>query len=429
MPINSRRAVFTCLGLHTPIGNTPAAFWQALLDGTSGIRTIQAFDTSPLHCRIAGELIGYDPRSFLPATMKDARKAVGRLARTVQIGVTAAQQALSNGGPAKGQIDPFRFGIEYACVMVATELEDIVGGAFASTKHVPLGEVDLNEWGTDGLKEVPPLWMLKYLPNMPACHASIIADAQGPNNSHTATDVAGLLALGEAYRILQRDGADFFLVGGCESKINPLSLSRYNTFAPLTRSHNDDPANAVRPFDAARDGAVLGEGAAVLGLEFIETAQARGAAISAELVGFACGFDRGKTGHGLANVILNALRYAGIQPADVDHVNAGAGGWVDLDAWEARGIQESLGNDVPVVAYKGHIGNTGAAAGLVELAASVLALQSGQLPGTVNHTKPDPACPVRVHTGTPRQVTKPYALKLSFTEAGQCAAVVIRKWG
>jgi 3-oxoacyl-[acyl-carrier-protein] synthase II len=287
--------------------------------------------------------------------------------------------------------------------------------------------VDLAAWGRDGLRQVPPQWMLKYLPNMAACHASILADAQGPNNSVTAGDVAGLLALGEAYRILGRDLADAFLVGGCESKINPVSLARHNTFQPLTRK-NDAPQTAVRPFDLDRDGTAVGEAGVTFGLEELEFAKKRGAPILAELVAFASGFDRGREGPVMAGVIRNVLKQAGIRPADVDHVNAAAAGDPRLDAWEARAIAEVFGTDVPVYAPKAHFGNTGAAAGLLELAASVLALKHGELPGTPNYTTPDPGCPVRVHTGEPRPVTKPYVVKVSYTDAGQCAAAVVRKW-
>jgi len=192
---------------------------------------------------------------------------------------------------------------------------------------------------------------------------------------------------------------------------------------------NDAPEKALRPFDADRDGTVLGEGAAAFSLEELAFAQGRGATITAELVGFASGFDNGHKGAVFAKVIRNALREAGIQPSDVDHVNAGASGSPELDAFEARAIREVFGAETPVFAPRGHFGNMGAASGLVELAASVLALQHGELPGTLNHETPDPACPVAVHTGAPRPVTKPYAVKLNYTDLGQCAAVVIKKWG
>jgi 3-oxoacyl-[acyl-carrier-protein] synthase II len=260
---------------------------------------------------------------------------------------------------------------------------------------------------------------------MPACHVSINYNAQGPNNTITSVEAAGLLALGEAFRLLGRDAADYFLVGGCDSRVNPLSQSRYNSFAPLTRSHNDTPEQAVRPFDAARDGSAIGEAAAVLGLEAAEVAEKRGAKVYAELAGFASGFDRTRKGDILARVIGNALRDAGLEPADVDHVNASAGGLVEADAWEARGIRAALGG-VPVVAYKANVGNTGAAGGLVELSASVLALHGGSLPGTINCTKVAADCPVNVQVGS-RAVTKPAAVKISVTDAGQIAVAVVRK--
>ncbi len=427
MTIPKRRAVFTGLGVLTPVGIDAAAYWQSLLAGTPGVRRIGLFDPSALPCQIAAEIQGFDGKKLIPATMKEARKALNKMARAIQMGVCAAEQAMASGGPKKGQIDPFRFGIEFGCVMVATELDDLSKGGQVSCEG-PDSTVNLAKWGETGLKNVPPLWMLKYLPNMPACHVSINYDAQGPNNTVTSTETAGLMALGEAFRLLGRNAADFFLVGGCDAKTNPLSQSRYNGFYPLTKSHNDTPATAVRPFDANRDGTVIGEGATVFGLEDLEFARSRGANVLAELVGFAAGYDKGKKGPVLATVIRNALREAGVGPADVDHVNAAAGGWPELDAWEARGIREALG-DVPVVSYKGLMGNTGAASGLIELAASVLALQHGELPGTVNCDQVATDCPVNVHVGSPRKVTKPVAVKLAYTDRGQCAAAVVRKWG
>jgi 3-oxoacyl-[acyl-carrier-protein] synthase II len=426
MTTPNRRAVFTGLGALTPIGSDPVSFHQALLAGTPGVRRIANFDPAALPCQIAAEIPDFDAKKFIPADMKAARKSLKTMARTIQLGVCVAHQTMTAGGPKKGEIDPFRFGVEFGCVMVATETEDLAKGGQLSSAGTP-PHVDLAKWGSDGLKAVPPLWMLKYLPNMPACHVSINYDAQGPNNTITSSETAGLLALGEAFRLLGRNAADYFLVGGCDSKTNPLSMSRYNSFYPLTRSHNDTPVAAVRPFDAARDGTALGEAAAVFGLEDLEFASKRGATVHAELVGFASGFDKGKTGPVLAGVIRNALKEAGIQPGDVDHVNAGAGGWPDLDAWEARAIREVFGDALPVVSYKGHIGNTGAASGLVELLASVLALKTGDLPGTLNCDTVAADCPVNVHVG-PRKVTKPYAVKVTYTNLGQCAVAVIRSF-
>lgn len=424
--MSERRAVFTGLGLLTPIGSTPEAFWNSLCAGTSGIGRIRRFDPSALRCQIAGEIPDFDPKKIITAAMKDTRKSLNKMAHTIRLGLCAAQLAMTDAGLQKGQIDPFRFGVEFGCVMAATDLEDLCKGAQTSCVGDP-PEVDYNIWGREGMAQVPPLWMLKYLPNMPACHVSILFDAQGPNNSITSTDTAGLLALGEAFRLLARNSADFFLVGGCDSKINPVAIARHGLFHELVNDPTADPTTAIKPFDAARNGTVLGEGAAVFGLEELEFAQKRGAKILGELVGFASGFDKGRTGQGLAQVIRNALRDAKVDPADIGHLNAAARGSRILDAWEARAIRDVFG-DVPVFAPKGHLGNSGAASGLIELAASVLALQHGLLPGTLNYTQPDDACPVAVTTGAPTTLTRPYAVKLSVTDLGQCAAVVVKRW-
>lgn len=425
MTSSKRRAVFTGLGVLTPVGTDPASFLSALHAGTCGLKPITHFDPAALPCQIAGVIGGFDSRKVFPAAMKDARKAIVRMSRPIQLGVAAAQLAMADGGPTADQVKPERFGVEFGCLMGATEPEDLARGGQLSVAGDP-PVVDLAKWGAVGLPAVPPLWMLKYLPNMPACHVSINCNARGPNNTITSVEAAGLLALGEAFRLLGRHAADFFLVGGCDSRVNPLSQSRYNSFFPLTRTHNDTPTEAVRPFAPDRDGTVLSEAAAVFGLESLESATARGAKVYAELAGFASGCDHTKKGDVLAKVIGNALRDAGIAPGDVDHVNASAGGVPELDAWEARGIRAALG-DVPVVAYKGHLGNTGAAAGLVELAASVLAMHGGQLPGTRNCPKAADDCPVSVQVGS-RAVTKPAAVKISLTDLGQIAVAVIRKF-
>jgi 3-oxoacyl-[acyl-carrier-protein] synthase II len=422
MATTTRRAVITGLGVLTPIGTDPDTFRRALADGTSGVRAIKSFDASSLPCRVAGELPEFDARKFL--TEKDQRRSLKAMARTVRMGAAAAQLAMTDAGLKKGSVAPERFGIEFACVMVATDVDDVCGAAKASVTD---GAVDLTAWGTKGLEQIQPLWMLKYLPNMPACHASIFFDARGPNNTITASENGGLLALGEAFRILTRNQADFFLVGGVEGKVNQVSFTRHTLFSTFTR-RNDDPARAVRPFDKTRDGTTLGEAAAVFAVEDLGHAQTRRAKVYAEVVGYASGFDKGKTASVFADTIRRALADAKIRPADVDHVNAAAGGDPALDAWEARAIHAVFGTDAPVFAAKGHLGNSGAAAGLVELAASVLALKYGELPGTLNYTTPDPACPVRVHSGPPRTVTKPYAVKLSYTDLGQCSAVVVKRW-
>jgi len=424
MIANTRRAVVTGLGVVTPIGSSPAAFWDALRAGTSGIRTIRAFDPSALPCRIAGEIPDFVAKAVIE---KSYRKSLNAMARMVQLGVVASQFAMHDAGLPKGAVAPDRLGITFASVMGATDIDDLANCSHLASVG-PRQAIDMEAWGRASVPEMPPMWMLKYLPNMPACHVTILFDMQGPSNTIIPNDAAGVLAVGEAYRAVRRGAADVMLVGGSESKINPLSQARFNSFAHLTRA-NDHPAAAVRPFDRDASGTCMGEGAAAFPLEDLDHARRRGARILGEVVGFAAGLDRGLKGTVFARVIRAALADAGITPADVDHVNAHGVGIPAYDAYEARAVAAVFGpGGVPVFAPLSRFGNLGGASSVVEAACSLLALHHGELPGTINHDNPAADCPVAVHTGPPRPVTKPFAVKVASTDLGQCAAVVFKKW-
>lgn len=418
-----RRAVVTGLGVISAIGSSPAAVWAALEAGTPGVARIRAFDPTPLPCQLAGEVPDFNAKAVVE---KGYRKTLNAMSRPVQMGLVVSQLAMQDAGLAKGTVAPERIGISFASVMAATEIDDLAGASKRSSVGVRQ-QVDMAAWGEKGLPEVPPMWMLRYLPNMPACHVTVVFDMQGPSNTLIPNDAAGVMAVGEALRILRRGAADVMLVGGSEAKVNPLSMSRFNSFYPLTR-RNELGSAAVRPFDEGASGSVLGEGGAAFPLEELEHAKTRGATILAEVVGFAAGVDRALAGPGLSRVIRTALAEAGIQPADVDHVNAHGVGVPALDRFEANGIAEVFGKDVPVFAPLSRFGNMGAASGVAELACSLLALKHGKLPGTLNHAAPYPGCPITVHTGAPRPVTKPFVVKVSCTDLGQCAATVVRRW-
>ncbi len=256
------------------------------------------------------------------------------MARAIQLAVAAAQLAVDDGQVQVAKLDVTRFGVEFGAGLLPSELVELAPAAAISRSATP-GQVDLRAWGQQGLPAITPLWMLKYLPNMLACHVSILHNAQGPSNSITAGDVGGLLALGEACQVIRRDQADIFLVGGADSKVNPLSMIRQCMFGHLSR-RNDAPDQACRPFDKERDGLAIGEGAGVLVMEELEHAKKRGATIYGEVVGFGAAFDRGMTGRGLVRAIRAALTQAGVSPADIDHVNAHGLGSPRFDATEAR---------------------------------------------------------------------------------------------
>ncbi len=424
MAVPARRAVITGLGVLSPVGSDPDTFFAALCDRKSGIRRLTFADPSALRCQVGGEIPNFKPNDFI--ANRDHRKSFKMMARTVQMGLVVAHVAFRNAGLEVGNIDPDRAGVEFGAGMVASELDDIGRAARVSVTG-PEGPVSLAIWGERGLKEIPPLWMLKYLPNMPSCHTSITLDLRGPSNTITQSDAASLMALGEAYRILQRDVADVFVVGGTESKMNPLSQTRHNLFQQLSR-RNDDPERAHRPFDRDRDGSVLGEAAAAFILEDLEHARKRGATILAELASFACGFDRARDGVMTAKVIRTALQRAGARTEDVDHVNAQGLATEVSDRWEAKAIHDVFGPKTPVWSSKGNIGSSGAAASAVEVLASVLALNRGELPPTLNCENVDPGCPINVHADGVRSLTKPFVVKLNYTDKGQVGVAVLKRW-
>jgi 3-oxoacyl-[acyl-carrier-protein] synthase II len=422
MAASSRRAVITGVGVLSPIGLDAAAFWRSLQEGRSGVRPIQAFDASALPVRFAGEIPDFDAKDFVE---KKDRRSLKMMARTIQLAVAAAQLALNDAAVDKAKLAPERFGVEFGAGLIAAELPELADACRVSANCQP-GRVDLEKWGAEGLPVIQPLWMLKYLPNMLACHVSILHDARGPNNSITEGDASSLLAVGEAYRILTRDQADFFLVGGAESKLNPLSLVRQCLFETLSR-RNDAPEKACRPFERDRDGLVVGEGAGVFALEELGHARRRGARIYAEVVGVGSAFSPELKGDGLARAARAAMNDVGVGLEEVDHVNAHGLGSRASDEWEARNLQAVFGPNTPVLAVKSYIGNLGAGGGTTEMAASVLGLHHGLIPATLNYDRPDPACPVAV-AAAPRLAARPYVVKVGFTQMGQCAAVVIRKW-
>jgi 3-oxoacyl-[acyl-carrier-protein] synthase II len=422
---STRRAVITGVGLVTPIGLGAASFWESLRAGRGGVRPIQSFDASALPVRIGAEVTDFDPCHYLE---KKDRKILKVMARTSQFAVAAARMAADDADLGRAAPNPERFGVIFGAGTIPSDLDEFGPAARESLGDGP-DRIDLKKWGERGIPLMPPMWMLHHVPNMIACHVSILHNAQGPNNTISQTDVGGLLALGEALRAVQRGRADLFLAGGADAKINPVTMARQCLFSPLSR-RNDAPERASRPFDLGRDGMVLGEGAGVVALEEMEHARRRGARIYAEVVGFGSAFDRGLTGAGVARAAARALREAGVGPEALDHVNAQGYATPVADVVEARGLQALLGGPqptLPVFAAKSYFGNAGAASGPVELAASLMAQAHGLLPATLNYEYPDPQCPLAVAT-EPRSVRRPCFLKLGFTELGQCAGVVVRGW-
>ncbi|HVU89792.1 MAG TPA: beta-ketoacyl-[acyl-carrier-protein] synthase family protein [Pirellulales bacterium] len=415
----ARDIVITGLGVVSPIGVGTEAFWSSLTAGRGGIQPLSSFDSRGMPVPFGAEVVGFDPKEYVKP-----RKSLKVMSRDIQFGVSAADMACTQAGVTPGAIDPDRFGVVFGADMILCPLED-VEAAYRSC--VVEGHFDFRRWGQHAMAQLYPLWMLKYLPNMPACHVAITYDARGPSNSLATAEVSSLLAVAEAARIIERGLADIMVAGGTSSRIHPTTYVR--AILCDTAREAKDPATASRPFDAHRCGAVYGEGSGVLVLESRRHAEARGARILGRVLGYSSGFEPHMNGSRLQGTAIkssieNALRAAEVSPHDVGHVNAHGLSTIENDRAEAQAIRQVLG-DVPVTGLKSYFGNLGAGTGAVELAASVLALERGQVPATLNYEHPDPECPVNVVQGTPLEGTAGIALSLNQASTGQAAAIVI----
>lgn len=408
------------MGVVSPIGIGRGPFWDAMVEGRSGIGPIRRFDASELPVRITAEIHDFDPKPYVRP-----RKALKVMCRDAQLGVTASSLACRDAGISGGTVDPERLGVVFGADRICSELFE------SELSYGPCmvdGKFDFSRWGTEGLANSFPLGFLKVLPNMIASHVSISHDARGPNNTMHHAELSGLLAVGEAAGVIVRGAADAMIAGGASSQMHPLDYVNRCATGSLSR-RQDDPAAAMRPFDADRDGQVWGEGAAALILEERGHAQARGAKVLAKLVGWAACCDgrvddNGQQGIGLCRAIETSLRQAGLGSGELGHVNAHGLSTVPDDRIEARALQRAIPG-VPVTAPKGNFGNLGAAGGVVEMAASVLSLEAGLVPPTLNYRRPDPECPIEMVHGRPLCPRCSSAVVVNRTSIGQAASMVL----
>lgn len=426
------------MGLFSPLGSTCEALWDALAAERSGVRTLghDPLDKLPLvrYAAEASEFTG-DIENFgeLEKEQKKAiRKALKVMCRETQMGVAAAQRALNHAGLSMGQYDPERTGCVFGSDYMVSLPDDFVG-AIEKCRDAQ-GLFDFSRWPTDGMGQMNPLWLLKYLPNMPASHIGIFNDLRGPSNSITHREAAGNLALGEAYRTIMRGSADIVLTGATGTRIHVMK----SVHAMQTEQIADpslDPAQAARPFDLERTGMVLGEGAGVLIVEELQSALARGATIYGEIIGQASAqvTTRNSTARrdlAVVHVIRNTLADAGVAATDIGHIHAHGLGTTLGDRDEATGIREALGAEsmrIPLTAAKSYFGNLGAGSGVIELIASLLAIKHGKLFPVLNYNTPDPDCPLRIARSWDDKPGKS-VLNISVTPQGQAAAVMARAY-
>ena len=419
------RIVITGLGVVSPVGIGNDAFWASLQENRSGIDFL-SIPHEGLPSAFGAEVRDFDPTEHL----RD-RKFLKVMSRDMQLGVASSRLAVADSGFSDGDIDPLRLGVTFGAGRMTTHPAELSAAVEACRTNS--NEVNMTRWGEDGLGQIAPLWLLRQLPNMPACHVSIDNNARGPNNTITSRDASALLALAEAVRVIEANRADAMIVGACSSNIHPVDIAKFHSFEGLSQ-RTDDPARACRPFDFERDGAVVGEGAATFVVERYEHAVQRGADIYAEVIGVGAGCDgRGSAneaaGLGLVRAIEAGIRRAGIRPNEVGHINAQGKSTQADDIVEARAYHRVLGDcvsKIPVTAMKSFIGHFDAGAGAVELAGTLLALKYGEVPATLNYEVPDPRCRINVVKDGPQTIRNRTAISVNRTARGQSAAAVLR---
>ena len=408
-----RRVVVTGLGAVTPIGNDVAQYWEGLCSGRNGVAGITLFDASRHACRFAAEVKGFDPSGWLEP--KEAK----RWDRFCKFGVVAAKQAVADAGLAIDESNAHRVGVS---------IGSGVGGLL-------MMETQAHVLADRGPDRVSPFCVPMMIPNMATGLAAIALGARGPSSAVATACAAGSNAIGDAFRTIQLGLADAMVCGGAESAITPLGVAGFASAKALS-FRNDDPATASRPFDAERNGFVIGEGAGILVLESLDHAQARGAEILAEIVGYGMTCDAhhitspSPGGVGGAEAMRLALKDARLEAEAVDYVNAHGTSTPANDSNETAAIKASLGDHayrIPVSSTKSMTGHLLGGSGGIEAVASVLAIRHGLVPPTINYQNPDPACDLDVVPNTAREQPLNVVLSNSFGFGGHNVCLAFRR--
>lgn len=408
------RVVITGRGIVSPLGNEVDLFWNSLKEGKSGITTIDSFDVSAYGTKIAALVRDFDPEALFGR--KDARK----MDRFCQFGLYAAKKAVEDAELPIDKIDRERFG-----VYVGTG----IGGIETLTDNY-------DAYLKRGPGRVSPSLVPMMISNMAAAQISIHFGALGPALSPVTACSIGNTAIGEAFRIIRSGEADIIIAGGTEAAIHPLSLASFGNATALSK-HNDAPEQASRPFDAARDGFVMGEGAGIVVLESLEHALARGAKIHAEVIGYGASSDAyhivasHPEGDGAVLAMKRAIQSAGITPLDIDVVSAHATSTEIGDLAETKALKRLFGDHatkVPITANKSMLGHMFGASGGAEAIALIESLKEGIIPPTINLNEPDPACDLDYVPNTARTAGLEIGLSNSFGFGGHNAAIILKKY-
>lgn len=407
------RVVVTGLGAVTPIGNTVTDYWEGLASGRNGVAAITLFDASRHACRFAAEVKDFDPVGMID------RKEAKRWDRFCKFGVVAAKQAVLHAGLTIDDTNADRVGVA---------IGSGVGGLL-------MMETQAHVLADRGPDRVSPFCVPMMIPNMATGLTAIALGAKGPSSAVATACAAGSNAIGDAYRLIQLGLADVMVAGGAESAITPLGVAGFASAKALS-FRNDDPTTASRPFDAERNGFVIGEGAGVIVLESLEHAQARGAQILAEVVGYGMSCDAHHItsptpgGVGGAEAMRLALKDARLDPEAVDYVNAHGTSTQANDSNETSAIKSALGDwayRIPVSSTKSMTGHLLGGSGGIEAVAAVLAIEHNLVPPTINYQNPDPACDLDVVPNQAREHTLNVVLSNSFGFGGHNVCLAFRR--
>ncbi len=407
------RVVVTGLGAVTPIGNTVADYLEGLKTASNGVAGISLFDASAHACRFAAEVKDFDPTGFLEA------KESKRWDRFSKFGVVAAKQAVANAGLNIEEENSSRIGV-------------IIGSGVGGLLTMETQAHVLNDKGPG---RVSPFTVPMMIPNMATGLAAIALGAKGPSSAVATACAAGSNAIGDAFRLLQLGKADVMVCGGAEASITPLGVAGFASAKALS-FRNDDPATASRPFDAERDGFVIGEGSGVLVLETLEHAKKRNATIHAEIVGYGMTCDAHHItaptpgGVGGAEAIRLALTDGQLEPSSVDYINAHGTSTPANDSNETAAIKNALGQrayQIPVSSTKSMTGHLLGGSGGIEAVACVLALQHGMVPPTINYINPDPQCDLDYVPNMAREQRLSVVLSNSFGFGGHNVCLAFRQ--
>ncbi len=402
------------MGVISPLGETVQEYWDALVQGRSGIGPMTLCDPTGFPCRIAGEVTSFDPTSYIDS--KEAR----RMARFSQLAVASALRAMEHAGLNGSNMDPEEAGV-------------LMGNGNGGMPVTEENARVLFERG--GMKE-SPFFIPMVLPNMAAAHVSRLLGLKGYTNTVITACAAGTQAIGEGAEVIRRGTAKVIVSGGTEAGICHLSLGGFSVIKALS-SNNEDPAKASRPFEAHRDGFVPAEGAGAFVLEEMEFALSRGANILAEVVGYGVSSDAfhpvhpDDNGDGAARAMRWALADAGVRPDEIDYINAHGTSTPINDAVETLAIKQVFGDgayNVPISSTKSMIGHAMGAAGAVEAVVAVKTIESGIIHPTINYEEPDPACDLDYVPNVARQTDVRTVLSNSFGFGGQNACLVIRRF-